>query len=99
MSCRTHYKPRRELSAAQQDCYVAMATSKRRKQDSKRVSSQKHEIEYTGGRVAKATRTPKKKAKRAVKAAKTSLGRSTGRKKVVSRAKKIASRAKKTTKR
>lgn len=69
-----------------------MATSKRRKQDSKRVSKQKHEIEYTGGRVAKASGTPKKKGKTAVKTAKKQLGRSTGRKKVVSRAKKIASR-------
>ena len=69
-----------------------MATSKRRKQDSKRVSSEKHEIQYTGGRVAKESGAPKKKAKTAVKAAKKQLGRSTGRKKVVSRAKKIASR-------
>ena len=69
-----------------------MATSKRKKQDSKRVSGEKHEINYTGGRVAKSTGASKKKAKSAVRGAKKQLGRSTGRKKVVSRAKKLAAK-------
>jgi hypothetical protein len=69
-----------------------MATTKRKNQDSKRVSNEKHEVNYTGGRVAKETGKSKKTGKRAVKSAKKQLGRSTGRKKVVSRAKKIAAR-------
>jgi hypothetical protein len=86
-------KPLRELMSSQVDCYGTMATSsKRSKQDPKRVSSQKHEISYTSGRVAKKTGASKKKARAAVKTAKKQLGRTTQRKKVMARAKKVASR-------
>lgn len=64
----------------------------KKSQDRKRVSSEKHEIEYTSGKVAKAAGVKKPKAKKAVKSAKKQLGRSTTRRKVEPKAKKLASR-------
>lgn len=61
-------------------------------QDRKRVSSQKHEIEYTSGKVAEQAGVAKPKAKKALKTAKKQLGRSTSRSKVEPRAKKLAAR-------
>jgi hypothetical protein len=69
-----------------------MPTTKRKSQDRRRVSAEKHEISYTGTRVAKAAKTSSAKGKKAVKSAKKQLGRSTGRKRVVGRAKKLAAR-------
>jgi hypothetical protein len=67
-----------------------MATSKT--QDRKRVSSQKHEIGYTAKKVKTQTGASSAKSTGAVKRAKKALGRSTGRKRVESRAKRIASK-------
>jgi hypothetical protein len=48
--------------------------SPRRKQDRKRVSSQKHEIGYTGRKVAKKTGSTVRAGKKAVKKAKRQTG-------------------------
>jgi hypothetical protein len=67
-----------------------MATkAKRSGQDRKRVSKQKHEIEHTGGKVAKKTGASRAEGKRAVLRAKKQTG-SASRPKVEKRAKVIA---------
>jgi hypothetical protein len=64
-----------------------MATkSKSRKQDRPRVSSQRHEIEYTASKVA-GRGGNRGKARSAVKRAKSALGRKTSRRAVMRRAK------------
>jgi hypothetical protein len=64
-----------------------MATkTKSRKQDRPRVSSQRHEIDYTAGKVA-GRGGSKRKARTAVKSAKRGLGRKTSRRAVMRRAK------------
>jgi hypothetical protein len=64
-----------------------MATkTKSRKQDRPRVSSQRHEIDYTATKVA-GRGGNKSKAKAAVKGAKKALGRKTSRRAVMRRAK------------
>lgn len=50
------------------------AKSPRRKQDRKRVSSEKHEIKYTGRKVARKAGTSAKAGKKAVKKAKRQTG-------------------------
>jgi hypothetical protein len=56
--------------------------------DGKRVSKQKHELNYTGGKVAKQAGVSRTKGKKAVKKAKGQTG-SVNRKKVEKRAKQI----------
>jgi hypothetical protein len=64
-----------------------MATkTKSRKQDRPRVSSQRHEIEFATSKVAGKTGN-RKRARAAVKKAKSSLGRKTSRRAVMRRAK------------
>jgi phage protein D len=64
-----------------------MATkTKSKKQDRPRVSSQRHEIEYTAGKVA-GRGGNKRKARAAVKSAKKGMGRKTSRRAVMRRAK------------
>jgi hypothetical protein len=64
-----------------------MATkTKSVKRDRPRVSSQRHEIDYTARKVAGKT-GDRAKARGAVKSAKASLGRKTSRRAVMSRAK------------
>ena len=65
----------------------SMATkTKSRKQDRPRVSSQRHEIDYTSSKVA-GRGGHRRKAKAAVKRAKAGLGRKTSRRAVMRRAK------------
>ena len=60
---------------AGEDQRPVMATQKTRSGgDGKRVSSQKHEINYTGRKVAKKTGATQAKAKKAVKRAKKQTG-------------------------
>lgn len=67
-----------------------MAKSKQAtSQDRKRVSSEAHEIQYTGGKVAKQTGSSRATGKKAVKKAKSQTA-SASRKKVEPRARKIA---------
>lgn len=82
--------PCQELAKVAADYHVTMPTAK--KQDRKRVSSQKHEIGYTSKKVKSSTGASSVKSTGAVKRAKKLLGRSTGRKWVESRAKRIASK-------
>jgi hypothetical protein len=63
--------------------------TKRRGQDRKRVSKQKHEIGHTGSKVAKKVGTSRQEGKRAVTRAKKETG-SVSRKKVEDRAERIA---------
>jgi hypothetical protein len=79
-----------ELPGMAADYRGVMPTAKN--QDRKRVSSQKHEIGYTSKKVKSATGASSAKSTGAVKRAKKQLGRSTGRKRVESRAKRIASK-------
>ena len=60
--------------------------NKKKKQDRPRVSSQRHEIDYTAGKVA-GRGGNRRKAKAAVKRAKAGLGRKTSRRAVMRRAK------------
>jgi hypothetical protein len=60
--------------------------TKSKKQDRPRVSSQRHEIDYTAGKVA-GRGGNRRKAKAAVKRAKAGLGRKTSRRAVMRRAK------------
>lgn len=68
-----------------------MKSSKRSTaQDRKRVSSQKHEVEFAAGKVGTRSRS---KGRAAVLKAKKGLGRKTSRKAVIARASRLASRA------
>jgi hypothetical protein len=67
-----------------------MPSTRKKKQDPKRVSAQKHEIAYTGRKVAKAAGTSRSAGKKAVRGAKKKTG-SVSRPKVERRARKIAS--------
>jgi len=65
---------------------VLFRSTKSRKQDRPRVSSQRHEIEYAAGKLSGRSGN-RSRARAAVKSAKSTLGRKTSRRAVMRRAK------------